>query len=299
MNILKSLLRNFVTCLEHIIEHEILFIKRKERQMAVLSPFGFWYVGNAFDRSDIAYGITQNNYVEKEEVELTIFLLKKIIEKESKITMYDIGAHTGYYSTVASYLYNDNIHIEAFEPIKMYSDQFKLTIGLNNLKNINLNTIALGNTIGQQIIHQAGSGSSLNKTFAPKQTYGTELIMVDTMDHIIKIKNYNDPDFIKIDVESYEYNVLQGGNEMIKRAKPAVFVEIIYSTKELSTFINIHYESIFEYMYKCGYAAYRIINGKLIPVVGIEKIFGIFMYLFLHKEKHEYIIEQLTYEKLH
>jgi len=51
-------------------------------------------------------------------------------------------------------------------------------------------------------------------------------IEVDTMDNQISAKNLPEPDFVKIDVEGLEIDVLRGMAQTINDHKPEIFVEL-------------------------------------------------------------------------
>lgn len=56
-----------------------------------------------------------------------------------------------------------------------------------------------------------------------KTTYAKHEVKVKVLDNF----NFEDVDFIKVDVEGYEFNVIKGGKETIKRNRPVVQLEIV------------------------------------------------------------------------
>ena len=289
---MKNTFRLILQWLAGLMGKKIIFLDKKSNTLsgktAVKSKFGFWYVGNVFDSTDIAYGIMRNGLVEKKETELVIKILNKLIS-EKNITFYDIGANTGYYGVFAAHLNHDKIQTLSFEPIVEYTDCIKETAKINNLDNVQIFSIALGNENKTEKIQLAGSGSSLNPKFNDNNKLPIRKIIVKKLDDVIKEKNLNLPDFIKIDVEGYEYEVLQGGLDTIKKSLPILFIEIAYSLKNLNrNFVNKNYEDTFKLLSSLGYQAYLLDNNSIKPYLSENKKDGVNMYLFLHN-KHKTI----------
>jgi len=286
---MKKFLYYIIRLLEKIINKKILFINKNSKSLdlqnsAVKSKFGFWYVGNVFDSSDIAYGIANNGLVEKDETELVQKILNKLI-LEKNITFYDIGANTGYYGILAAFLDKQKIKTYSFEPLIEYVNCINESALLNHLDNIKVFNFALGNENKSKQIQLAGSGSSLDTNFLDNPNLQTREIQVRKLDDLILENNLSLPDFIKIDVEGYEYEVLQGCLETIKKSQPILFIEIAYSLKSLRRkFVNIKFEDTFNLLTSLGYKPYYLNNANLIQFSTKNKPDGVNMYLFLHKK---------------
>jgi len=65
-------------------------------------------------------------------------------------------------------------------------------------------------------------------------------------------------DFIKIDVEGYEYNALLGARRTIEKHHPMVMIEI-------EARHNPEYRQVFELMFGLGYSAWVMEGGKFVP----------------------------------
>ncbi|HET7114938.1 MAG TPA: FkbM family methyltransferase, partial [Hanamia sp.] len=57
-------------------------------------------------------------------------------------------------------------------------------------------------------------------------SFEKEAVKIDTLDSSMKIFSIPKPDFIKIDVEGFEYKVLQGAYETLSNYRPALFIEL-------------------------------------------------------------------------
>jgi len=154
-------------------------------------------------------------------------------------TIWDIGAHVGYHSLAFASLMKQGSVI-AFEPNSYNIQRLKDNVK-NNLQLTSKITIlkkALSNKDGfdefvfsPEIDNGRSSGSHLREAIPPRnaEVYGRfkrKKIRVYKIDSIIKDKKIPIPVVIKIDVEGGEYLVLQGAKRLIKKHKPALFIEV-------------------------------------------------------------------------
>lgn len=125
-------------------------------------------------------------------------------------TAIDVGAHVGMWSMRLAPNFD---HVFSFEPVAAHRACFEKN--LSNESNVQCYPYALGE-IAQQIgIHTAptSSGDSWVDGFG-----NIEMRTLDSFE-------LQDVDFIKIDCEGYEYFVLKGGEETLKRCRPCIIVE--------------------------------------------------------------------------
>ncbi len=157
---------------------------------------------------------------------------KQFCNKDKNIL--DIGAHSGTY-TVSLADYCKNVY--AFEPQKMTYYSLCGSVALSNIQNAICLNIGLGSDkqTGKQILNIVsldGGGSTLfNKSAILK----TEEIEVRTLDSF----DINDINFIKIDVEDNELDVLMSSQNTLKRCNyPKILFEMNTINKELITFLE-------------------------------------------------------------
>jgi hypothetical protein len=82
-----------------------------------------------------------------------------------------------------------------------------------------------------------------------KKRWGVTHIPVRTVDSF----GYRTVDFIKIDVEGHEYQVIQGALKTIQRCRPAIMVEISYEGKLLDHDITANHKSTLSVIENMGY----------------------------------------------
>ena len=85
---------------------------------------------------------------------------------------------------------------------------------------------------------------------------------VTTLDDYVAENNIARVNFIKIDVEGNEKNVLLGGREVLKKYHPVVYCEML--RKHAARF-GYHPNEIIEYMKSLDYKCYTLHDGRLIP----------------------------------
>ncbi len=145
-------------------------------------------------------------------------------------TIIDIGANTGIYSLVSKTV-NKNADVHAFEPIKTIYDKLVLNGSINNY-DIKCNLLALSNQNGKAKIFLPDSehvySVTVNKNMNPQNKKTVEQnIDTITLAEYIKLNNIKKIDLMKIDVETHEYEVLQGMGKYLEMMQPTMLVEIL------------------------------------------------------------------------
>lgn len=287
---IKKLIRKIISLIEKNSDWKVILLPSKQevRLSAVKSDIGFWYAGNILDSSDIAYGIFRNGEVEKEETKLVLGILKKL--SKPKFTFYDIGANSGYFGVMAAFVGKGNINTYSFEPLPNYAELIKISSILNKLSdNIKIFNFALGSENKTGTIQIAGSGSSLVPAFLGDNKLPVKEISIKKLDDVIVKEALPAPDFIKVDVEGYELDVIKGALNTITKAKPVLFIEIAFSLNNIDRdFKNPHAAEVFDLLTGLGYNAFIVKDGvhKVTPDSMQD---GVYMYLFLDSENSNHL----------
>jgi FkbM family methyltransferase len=171
------------------------------------------------------YGFCESN--------LTIFLIRFIV---CGSTFIDVGANIGFYTMLASFLVGDTGKVLSIEATpRTFSTLYK-----NSLlkKNIFPKNIALSDKEKEVILMDYGekfSGTNSINSNIPKEvmdfikTKGTPIkIKATTLDKLLSESEHRgfSPNFIKMDVEGYESNILQGMISTINTYRPIISVEM-------------------------------------------------------------------------
>jgi FkbM family methyltransferase len=187
---------------------------------------------------------------------------------ESQSTIIDIGANVGTISIALSLLYPE-ADIHAFEPNPIAIRRLRYNQSLNQISNLTIHNKALGNKQEALDFHQYDddSGDIGLSTFIPPRTPVREenIIPVD----VTTLDSYSDKfikpvSVIKIDVQGFEAEVLEGADDLIKNNKPVIILEhedINFSDNEganrskqrlKSYFIKHRYEVFYITRYDCN-----------------------------------------------
>lgn len=131
--------------------------------------------------------------------------------KQNRVAL-DIGANVGLWSRDLVKHFDQVI---AFEPVPMFRECLVRNVFAKNLE---VRPIALGDSEGMisMIITEGNTGHT---HIDPNSQNGdTQLTKLDNL-------NINNVDYIKIDCEGYEYRVLRGAENTVKRCRPIVVIE--------------------------------------------------------------------------
>ena len=169
----------------------------------------------------------------------------------------DIGSNTGYYSNMLSSISNK---VYSFEPIKYHCINQKKIFNNKRVKVLNLGL---------------GSRKTKKKLFIPKnndpeasfikksKNFNTIYVNLQKGDQIFRNTKI---DFIKIDVEGYELDVLKGLNNQIKYFKPFFLIEIEKRH-------NKNFVKVFRFLKRRHYNSYYLTDRnelKMIPINNID-----------------------------
>jgi len=161
------------------------------------------------------------------------YLMNHFLYKNQRRTVLDIGANIGV-SSVAFSTRFENVH--SFE---MRQDTYNcLKENVSHLENVSTYNVTLSNDEQELKYHKyLRSGMSKiieNKNEQVQDGFIEENICKTTRLDTFDFKNV---DFIKIDVEGHENQVLQGSVETIKKYKPLLMIEI-FSNRTHENFLR-------------------------------------------------------------
>lgn len=140
------------------------------------------------------------------------------------MTCVDVGAHIGYFTLIMARLAGESGMIYAFEPEPNNFQLLVKNIEMNGYKNIFPVYKAISNTNGRAVLHidKLGMGShSLAKI------PGGDLLEVEVQTLDSFFADFNEIDFVKVDVEGAEMAVLQGMGGIIERNNLTIITEFL------------------------------------------------------------------------
>lgn len=229
-----------------------------------------------------------------EDNELRLF--KSLVAKAR--TIIDIGANTGIYSIFASKI-NHKAQIYSFEPHPSNLNRLNINVALNKSGNIHTIPIALGDR-QTELNFTIPADDSISDVSSAVNSFAKKLynipfkeikVQQDTLDGYVSANNLKDIDVIKLDVEYYEYNVLMGSTETIKKFSPDILCEVLLYenlVKENPEFANSipqdHALKIEQFFKNLGYNFYFIDNKGIAKVNSLQHNSKVRNFLFTKKE---------------
>lgn len=141
---------------------------------------------------------------------------------------YDIGANVGFFSIVAAKLVGQNGKVYAFEPGTNNANAIRHNAQLNNFSQIEIIEKAVSDTSGQGrlLLAKYSGGHALATADAPPDLAGEVTVDLVSIDDLIAQNKIAPPNFVKIDVEGAELDVLKGMKETIKNHQPTIIYEV-------------------------------------------------------------------------
>lgn len=187
----------------------------------------FWLYNNAFywETEMFWAGFENFNYEKKSR------LIWCKLAKSSKIIL-DIGSNSGWFSVMAK-VYNSKAIVHAFEPQPNIFQVLKRNNAVNSF-DIFCHQLALSDKKGEFPFYNTGANTfttentnhgSLNKDWRPEKQHSI-FVQVDRLDQFLQENQNPKVDLIKIDVETYEYEVLKGYGTMLELHQPVILIEI-------------------------------------------------------------------------
>lgn len=169
----------------------------------------------------------------------TYEILKKHIKKGDSVI--EAGANSGTETLLLSKLVGPTGRIHAFEPVSHVYQKLESNCKLNNLQNVSLHQLALGDKTGEidfyisDLTHpNQGMGSVLNSDKKTKIT-----VKQDSIDEFIIKNKINSFQFLKMDVQGGETGVLNGAKNAIRRYMPLIFLEAAKEWSDLDELMDL------------------------------------------------------------
>lgn len=203
-----------------------------------------------------------------------VLFQKEFSNIEKGWTVVDVGARVGYYTIRAGLLVESSGKVLSIEPHPETYRVLKMNIELYRLNNVIPVCKAVGNKTGKVKLYE-GMGSGATSVVSSRPLYSldwnrlqrwlefvksrdilkifrktrvpVEYVPMDTLDRIVKEKNVEKIDLIKVDVQGAELDVLKGSHNVLKKDKPRLLVEVHPSW-------NLNPETLYELLRNYGYS---------------------------------------------
>ncbi|MHA2401413.1 MAG: FkbM family methyltransferase [Candidatus Kariarchaeaceae archaeon] len=178
-----------------------------------------------------------------------------ITKTERHGTFLDVGGHIGTMSIPFSLMY-DNVH--AFEPCETNYKFLTENIKTNEINNVHAHNVAVSNRVSKVSVFRHYEHNSGCYAVKDDSEGSVDCITLDDL-------GFEDVDFVKIDVQGKELEVLEGAINTIRKYKPLLMIEVTdkEQTEEgLKGFIASKKEVV-EFLSEEGYAMYHDNGGDI------------------------------------
>lgn len=205
--------------------------------------------------------------------------IQKYANKKTKYIVFDVGANKGEYSKLLlSRLFNAEIY--TFEPHPTTFNKLKENLkSYKNAKNFNF---AVSNIITKLKLFDyadknGSEHASLNSEIfstVHKSKIKSKNVNTTTIDVFVKEQKLDIIDFLKIDVEGHELEVLKGAKKMLETHK--IFI-IQFEFTQLNSTTKIFFKDFYDLLAN-SYRIYRLLPNNMIEIKFYEptmtEIFG-------------------------
>jgi FkbM family methyltransferase len=182
-------------------------------------------------------------------------------------TIFDVGANVGLYSLLAAAT-NPRARIHSFEPTTEIVEAFMSNIRLNCMRNISVNSSAVGSYTGKGYLRRHKHGEELydwmNYVVDTAAQSSDPCISVTTLDDYCKQKQIAHIDLLKMDIEGGEYDALIGAKGLLQaQSIRCIFLELVEAHAGRSGHSTVDIKRM---LLKAGYQIYLLRAGTLFPV---------------------------------
>lgn len=237
-------------------------------------------------RSGVLYKISKryvDNYNGENNCDMytngEVKFLKMHLSRNSASVFFDVGANQGKWTEVVLSI-NPKAVIHCFEPCRA---TFAMLQKKNFPENVVLNDFGLSSASGKQAFFVFGSGHGQNSLYLRhnKSPQTMQEICLLRIDDYCSRQEIHRIDFLKIDVEGHEFEVIQGAEEMLKTGKIQV-IQFEYGENYIEA--NVLLKDIIYFMGKFRYTLHKIMPFGLKPIKKYDTILENYVnanYLFL------------------
>lgn len=164
--------------------------------------------------------------------------------------VYDIGANVGYFSLLATVLVGLEGRVYAFEPLPRNIEFLHKHIRLNKLNNVEVIEAAVSDHEGEASF-DLGASSAMGHLAES----GEITVQMVSLDQLLLANKLQPPDYMKVDVEGAEFDVLNGARGLLEKYHPTLFLDTHQRESHFPTIALLE---------QLGYE-FTILDGKPLP----------------------------------
>lgn len=190
-------------------------------------------------------------------------------ELPRKFTIFDVGANIGQFTQLAAQEISVDKKIYSFEPSdKTFHVLSSLIQDKVRFGDVVAYNVGMGAVQGSLTLYSSECSSTIASLYNlenPLREFKDEfkeIVQIDTIDNFCKANSIINIDYLKLDIEGHEYQVLQGAVDMLSNSKIS-FIQFEFGECQIDsrTFFRDFYKLL-----KGKYNIYRIISDGLAPI---------------------------------
>ncbi|MFC3809546.1 FkbM family methyltransferase [Lacihabitans lacunae] len=222
----------------------------------------------SFSLKGLNYGIVGSGETQ------TMAYVKSKLQGITNPVLFDVGANIGEYTQNLVNVFGPNCQVFAFEPAKL---TFEILVKNIKNQNVSLENIGLGSKNEQIKFFSDPNGNTLGSA-VNRDIKGienkVEVVEIQTLDSFCENNQISKIDFLKIDVEGFETEVLLGAKEMLKNNKMN-FIQFEFGGTQIP--VRIFVKDFFELLNQ-DFIIYRILADGLELISEYNERLEIFSY---------------------
>lgn len=190
---------------------------------------GRFYLKSKLSNGAVVYGRNKHGYggrgvyLQKDSIEPELYYLDKLLDNSG--VFIDIGANTGVYTLKSAKHYNNNGIVVALEPFPEIFHDLCVSVSKNNFRNVRLRNFGAAEFTGTQNLWL---NNNVPNTFSIKirvpNSKGLSIFVV-SIDDLVTWEKLERVDYIKIDAEGSEEEIIKGAKKTIDKYRPIIQAE--------------------------------------------------------------------------
>lgn len=243
----------------------MFYVNNRVRKNVLVSTEQGLMIINRFDcdRNQVGHGqwLLDHGVVSTGEAQTAYDCLKD----RTNPVIFDVGANIGTFTTWMARLF-PNGKIYCFEPQRLVFQMLCGNMAVNNIENCYTYNIGLGAENTRINITEPdyyapedfGTFSLVEDRFRNKSRYSS-WVEILTLDTFVDLYEVDRVDYIKIDVEGMDIDVLRGATATLKKFSPCIFIE--HSCNSVDSILD----KIVEYLGEDNYN-FKVIGNNVLAV---------------------------------
>jgi FkbM family methyltransferase len=209
------------------------------------------------------------------EAEALYYIKQKLHGVDSPV-LFDVGANVGHYTQLLDMVFGKACRIYAFEPSARNFGYLQEAI--SNLSQVQPVQAGMGGSNSEMRLFSNEKKSGLSSVYNRRLDHlnisleDSEWITILTIDGFCHEKNIQYIDFLKLDVEGHEFEILNGAREMLQ-GKKIRFIQFEFGGCNIDS--RTFFQDFFYLLTPC-YNLYRIVQDGLYPINRYKEIYEVF-----------------------